>query len=126
MPNPTIQYAHAGRWHVLGGSRVEPEEYDAYVAHANERDGWPRWRVADASRDRESGAPLEPVREPTPFTEDELRDFMPLVFAKEEGTIDAAGEFRLREILDAHRFERLTDEARALISTLSPANSKGS
>lgn len=119
MPNPTIQYAHAGRWHILDGSGVGPEEYDAYVAHANERDGWPRWRVADASRGRETGAPSEPILPPTPLTEDEARDFLPLIRAYVAGTIDEAGSARLKEINRAHRFERPTEEARALIDRLS-------
>lgn len=121
MKNPTIQYAHAGRWHVLEGSGVKPESYDAYVAHANERDGWPRWRVADASRARETGAPSEPVLPPKPLTEDEARDYLPLIRAYVEGTIDEAGSARLKEINRAHRFERPTEEALDLITRLMPA-----
>jgi len=99
----------------MDGSGVAPEAYDAYVAHANDRDGWPRWRVADASRDRETGAPREPVKDPTPFTPEDARDFMPLVHADMDGTIDDAGRARLREIMEAHRFERLSPEARELV-----------
>lgn len=125
MKHPTIQYAHAGRWHVLKGSDVEPAEYDAYVAHANERDGWQRWRVADASTDRETGAPSEPVLPARPLSEDEARDFLPLVRAYVDGTIDEAGSARLTEISRAHRFERPTEEARALLERLATEKDAG-
>ena len=102
----------------MDGSGVRPDAYEAYVTHANERDGWPGWRVADASTDRETGAPLEPVRDPTPLTPEEERDFLPLVRAKTDGTIDEAGRARLKEILDAHRFERMAPGAMDLVRSI--------
>lgn len=92
-------------------SEVNPEAYDAYVAHANERDGWARWRVSDLSTDRDTGAPLEPVRHPTPYTAEETSDLVRLVRAEMDATIDEQGRARMREIIKAHRFERPSSES---------------
>jgi hypothetical protein len=115
---PVIQYAHAGRWHTMTGHGVRPEDQDTRVAQWNVRDGWPRWRVADASTDRETGAPSEPVLDPTPFKEGEVEDLLRLGQASLERVLEPEERARLREITNAHRFERMTDEAQALITEI--------
>lgn len=112
---PVIQQAHAGRWHTMTGHGVPIPEYEAKVEEWNLRDGWPGWRVADASTDREPGAPTEPVLEPTPFEEGEIRDLLRIGRASLERALDPEERARLKEISLAHRFERMPDEDRALI-----------
>jgi hypothetical protein len=115
---PVIQYAHAGRWHGLVGHGERPEDYDRLVASWNERDGWPRWRVADASTERETGAPSEPVLEPTEWKAEDTRDLLTLARIQTERELDPEEKARMREIVKAHRFEGLSDDARRLVSTI--------
>lgn len=112
---PVIQYAHAGRWHTMTGHGERPEDYGARVAKWNLRDGWPRWRVADASTDRETGAPSEPVLEPTPWKDEDVRDLLRLGRVSIERELEPHERARLNEITLAHRFERISDEERELI-----------
>lgn len=115
---PVIQYAHAGRWHTMIGHHVPVEEYENRIENWNLRDEWPRWRVSDASTDGETGAPLEPVMDPTPMTEDQSKDLLRLVRTSLERVLEPEEKARLKEIHDAHRFERITHEESRLLTEI--------
>lgn len=116
--HPVIQYAHAGRWHTMTGHGERPEDYDASVTKWNLRDGWPRWRVSVASSDRETGAPSEPVLEPTPWKAEDVKDLIRLGRASIERALEPHERARLNEITLAHRFERMSKDARHLIGEI--------
>lgn len=118
IENPVIQYAHAGRWHTMVGHGERPRDYDRKISEWNERDGWPRWRVADASTEREDGAPSEPIHEPTEWKPEDAKDLMTLAGIQMERELDPAEKARMKEILVAHRFERLSDDARRLVQEI--------
>lgn len=124
IENQVIQYAHAGRWHTMGGHGERPQDYERKVAEWNERDGWPRWRVADASTERETGAPSEPIHEPTEWKPEDAKDLMTLAGIQMKRELDPAEKARMKEILVAHRFERLGDDARRLVQDIQAMNSR--
>lgn len=114
MDDPTIQYAHDGRWRVLLGHGVAKDGYQGYVDRQNEDAGWEQFRVADRSREGESGAPdgIEPEWDVHPDDRHMVHELLDLTGLDVEGRLDDTGRTRMSEIVRTMRRVQLPpDEA---------------
>lgn len=110
MDDPTIQYAHDGRWRVLIGHGAAADDYQGFVDRQNGDAGWEQFRVADRSSEGETGAPDEPEWDIHPDDRHMMRELLDLTGLDVKGELDEAGRARMSEVLRSMRRIQLPPE----------------